>query len=62
MDKHEVRAVIKHFYLKGMTPQDVFDDMKQTLVDSAPAYSTVTKWDAEFKRGRSTCDDARCCG
>ena len=35
--------------LKGMTLQDIFDDVKQTLGASAPAYSTVTKWHAEFK-------------
>jgi len=38
-------------------PQEIFYDMKETLGDSAPAYSTVTKWHAEFKRGRSSCDD-----
>jgi len=36
--------------------------MKETLGDSAPAYSTVTTWHAEFKRGRSSCDDLHWCG
>jgi len=49
-----VRAVIKYFYFKGLTPQEIFTDMKETLGESAPAYSTVTKWYAEFKRGRSS--------
>jgi len=47
--------------LKGMTLQDIFDDVKQTLGASAPAYSTVTKWHAEFKWGRSTSEDTSHC-
>jgi len=46
--KQEVRAVIKYFYFKGLTPQDIFTDTKETLGESAPEYSTVTKWYAEF--------------
>jgi len=42
MEKQEVRAVIKYFYFKGLTPQEIFTDMKETLGESAPAYSTVT--------------------
>ena len=48
MEKQEVRAVIKYFYFKGLTPQEIFTDMKETLGESAPAYSTVTKWYAEY--------------
>jgi len=42
--------------------QEIFYDMKETLGDSAPAYSIVTKWHAQFKRGRSSCDDFHPCG
>ena len=42
MEKQELRAVIKYFYFKGLTPQEIFTDMKETLGESAPAYSTVT--------------------
>jgi len=56
MDKQELRAVIKYLHLKGMT-QEIFIDTKGTLAESAPAYSTVTKWNAEFKRGRLLCVD-----
>jgi len=62
MEKQEVRAVIKYFYFKGLTPQEIFTDMKETSWESAPAYSTVTKWFAEFKRGRSSCEDSQRCG
>jgi len=36
--------------------------MKETLGESAPAYSTITKWYAEYKRGRSSCEDSHRCG
>ena len=42
--------------------QEIFYDMKETIGDSAPAYSIVTKWHAEFKRGRSSRDDLHPCG
>ena len=38
-----------------------FCDMKETLRDSASVYSTVRKWHAEFKQGRSSCDDLHQC-
>jgi len=62
MEKQEVRAVIKYFYFKGLTPQEIFTDMKETLGESAPAYSTVTKWYAEFKHGGLSCKDSQRCG
>ena len=42
-------------------PQEIFTDMEETLGESAPAYSTVTKWYAEFKHGRSSCEDSQRC-
>ena len=36
--------------------------MGETLGESAPAYSTVAKWHAEFQRGRLSCDDLHRCG
>ena len=57
-----MRAVIKYLYLKGMTAKEIFCDMKETLAESAPAFSTVAKWRAEFERGRSSCDDLPRCG
>ena len=57
MENNEVRAVIKYLYLKGMTAKEIFYDMKETLAGSAPAFSTVVKWHAEFERGRLSCDD-----
>lgn len=58
MDKVEIRSVVKYLALKGMTPQEVHDDMRQTLGDGAPAYPTVVKWHREFRCGRESCEDA----
>lgn len=57
MDKIEQRAVIKYLFKKKLTPKEIYDDMTSTLGESAPSYTTVKKWVAEFKRGRETIDD-----
>ena len=73
MEKQELRAVIKYFYFKGLTQQEILLIWRRhfftyffftylLLGESAPAYSTVTKWYAKFKRGRSSCEDSQCCG
>jgi len=64
MEKHEVHAVIKYLYLKGMTTDDSDTRfffilwIKETSAESAPAFSTV----AMCTRGRSSCDDLHQCG
>jgi len=40
MENRKVQAVVKYYYLKGMTPQDIVGDMKQTLWK----YAAVTKY------------------
>ncbi|KAL0822131.1 hypothetical protein ABMA28_004265 [Loxostege sticticalis] len=57
MEKNEQRAVIKYLCLKKMSTKEIFLDIQQTLGDHALPYSTVAYWIAEFKRGRSTCED-----
>jgi len=51
MKNHEVRAVMKYLYFFKIMLQEIFYDMKESLVKSAPAFSTVAKWCAEFTRG-----------
>jgi len=43
-------------------PQEIFADTKETLREFAHVYSTVTKWCAELKGGRSSCEDSHRCG
>jgi len=49
--------VVRLCKLKGMTPQEFFCDMRETLWKSAPAYCIIKKWHAELKRGRLSCDE-----
>ena len=51
------RAVIKYLHLKGMSPQEIHDDMNGTLGDDCPSYATIKNWAAEFKRGRTSTKD-----
>lgn len=52
--------MIKYLCLKKLSPRDIHKDMQETLEDSAPSYTMVKKWCAEFKRGRiSVKDDPR---
>jgi len=36
--------------------------MKETLAESAPAYSATAKWRGEFIRGQLSCDNLHQCG
>ena len=57
MEKDEKRAVIKYFNMKGLSPQQIHEDMKEVLVDDAPSQATVYRWVAELKRGRQSTED-----
>lgn len=57
MEKIEIRAVIKYLCLKNFTTDQVNKDLRETLGVNAPPYSTVARWCAEFKRGRSSTND-----
>ena len=57
MDKIGERAVIQYLHKKGLTPEDIHNDMVATLGRDAPSYATVKRWVAEFKRGRQSLED-----
>jgi len=57
MDKIEYRAVIKFFVLDGLSPSEIHPKLIKVYGDSAPSISTVKKWAAEFKRGRTSLQD-----
>lgn len=57
MNKVEYRAVIRFFVLDGLTPQEIHPKLTKVYGDSAPSMSTVKKWAAEFKRGRTSLED-----
>ncbi|GFX52660.1 HTH_48 domain-containing protein [Trichonephila clavipes] len=57
MDKIEYRAVIKYLFLKGNTPTQIKDELYSVYGDSAPSFTTVKFWAAEFKRCRKSLKD-----
>ena len=58
MEPVECRAVIRFLYLKGRTPKETFDEMKETYGDDAPSYDLVKRWHCEFKHGRKSVETA----
>ena len=57
MDKFKCRAVIEYLSLKNLSAKEIHDDMVTTLGAAAPSYSTVRRWRAEFKGGRTSIED-----
>jgi histone-lysine N-methyltransferase SETMAR len=57
MDKIEYRAVIKCFVKEGLTPNEIHSKFIKVYADSSPSFSTIWKWAAQFKRGRTSLED-----
>jgi len=57
MDKIEHRAVIKFFVKEGLRPNEIHSKFIKVYGASSPSFSTVKKWAAEFKRGRTSLED-----
>ena len=57
MNKIEYLAVIKFFVKEGLTPNEIHSKFINVYGDSSPSFSTIKKWDAEFKRGRTSLED-----
>jgi len=58
--RSEYRAAIKFLTLEKQPANNIYERLVNVYGDSAPSYSTVTRWAAEFKRGRtSLADDTR---
>ena len=57
MDNIEYRTVIKYLFLKGNTPTQIKDELDSVYGDSAPSFTTVKFWPADFKRGRKSLGD-----
>jgi len=57
MEKIGHRYVIQYFHLKGLTPTNIKAELDSTLGESAPSFTTIKYWVAEFKRGRTSCQD-----
>lgn len=58
MEKIVIRGVIQSFFLEGKTATEIHDQIFPTLRDSCPSYETIRLWVNEFKRGRTSIEDA----
>jgi histone-lysine N-methyltransferase SETMAR len=58
MDKIAIRGVIQFFFLEGKTAKEIHERIFPTLGDSCPSYEAVRLWVNEFKRGRTSIEDA----
>jgi transposase len=57
MEKIEYRAVIKFCVKEGLRPKEIHSKFIDVYRDSSPSFSTIKKWAAEFKRGRTSLED-----
>jgi histone-lysine N-methyltransferase SETMAR len=62
MNKTEYRVVIKLFVKEGLTPKEIYSKFIKVYGDSSPSFSTIKKWAAKFKRGRTSLEDDPCEG
>ena len=49
--------VIKHLYLKGLTPKEIKAELDKVYGTSVPVFATVYNWVNEFKRVRTPTKD-----
>ena len=57
--KVEYCAVIQYLYLKDKTGKEIHSELAHVNGSSAPSYAQVKFWVGEFKRGRTSLDEAR---
>jgi len=55
--KFEFRAVIKFLRKEGRAAKEIHDRLCAVYGDSAPFYTTVTRWSNEFQRKRELLED-----
>ena len=55
--KVEYHAVVRFFYLKGKTGQEIHCEMSNVYGSSAPSYAQVKFWVGEFKPSRMSLED-----
>jgi transposase len=57
MDKNEYRAVITFFVKESLTPNEIHLKFIKVYGDSSSSSSTIKKWAADFKLGRTSLED-----
>ena len=57
LSKAEYRVVIRYFFLKGKTGQEIHCKLISVYGSSAPSYAQVKFWVGEFKCSRMSLED-----
>jgi histone-lysine N-methyltransferase SETMAR len=57
IDKIEYRAVTKFSVKEGLTPNKIHSKYMKVYGNSSLSFTTIKKWAAEFKRGRTSLED-----
>jgi len=57
ISRSEYRAALKFFTLEMQPANNIYEHLVNVYADNAPSYSTVTRWVAEVKRGRTSLED-----
>jgi transposase len=57
VDRIEYRVVVKFFVKEGLTPNEIHSKFIKVYEDSSPSFSTIKKWTAKSKRGRTSLED-----
>ena len=58
MDEREFRVLIKHYFMKGKSPQKTKEKLEKNYGQSAPSIRTVYKWFQNFRSGHMSTTDA----
>jgi len=57
ISRSEYRTVIVFLTLEKQPANNIYERLVNVYGDSAPSYSSVTRWVAEFKHGRTSLED-----
>jgi len=57
ISRSEYLAAIKLLTLEKQLANNIYERLVNVYGDSAPSYSIITMWVAEFKRGRTSLED-----
>jgi hypothetical protein len=57
MDEVEMRSVIKYLHMKGKTPLQIFNEMKDTYAENGLSVFVIQYWVRKFKFGFSSVRD-----
>ena len=58
MDSKQFRVLIYHCFLMKKNTMQAHQWLEKCYGDSAPSKTTICRWYAEFKRGRTETEDA----